>query len=418
MNNNITPNKEKPYSIDNLARKSKEMALEMLKDTLENLDETIFNHPQRKRNYYVKGLYNRTITTLYGTITFKRRLYINKLTNEYESLLDRLIGIDPYSRLSDEAIIAITDAALECKSYRVAGMYAISGTIVSRQTVYNCLEKVDFIRTRNKEKISSNCIHISVDGFFANYKEFQRKTETKFANIYTGIENETPKRKRLINKTIINQTNGKNFKEELLSALNQYYKIDDKTKIYLCGDGAQWIKNICDDIPNSIFVIDKFHYKRALRYLPNQEDAFKAIETQNIELLANQYPLCATDLQISNLQYVIANFEYTKHWEEPDFICCAAENVVSHVYNHRIRGIPRNWGKNLYKISLGLALKTTGSLNIELSEISDVKILNKNKEIDDLFISFDFDKHKSQFPLFNYKRTRTSVFIKKILYKA
>ena len=75
--NNITPNKEKPYSIDNLARKSKEMALEMLKDTLENLDETIFNHPQRKKNYYVKGLYNRTITTLYGRITFKRRLYIN-----------------------------------------------------------------------------------------------------------------------------------------------------------------------------------------------------------------------------------------------------------------------------------------------------------------------------------------------------
>lgn len=417
MNNNITVNKEKPYSIDNLARKSKEMALEMLKDTLEALDESILNHSERKRNYYVKGIYKRTITTLYGTITFKRRLYINKSTGEYESLLDKLIGIDPYSRLSDEAIIAITDAALECNSYRIAGMYALSGTIVSRQTVYNCLEKVDFIRTKNKEKISSNCIHISVDGFFANYKEFQRKIETKFANIYTGIKNETPKRKRLINKTIINQTNGKNFKEELLSTLNQYYKIDDKTKIYLCGDGAQWIKNICDDIPNSIFVIDKFHYKRALKSLPNPQEAYKAIETQNIELLANQYSLCTTDLQLSNLQYVIANFEYTKHWDNPDFICCAAENVVSHVYNHRIRGIPRNWGRNLYKISLGLALKTTGSLNIELSEISDVKILNKNKKIDDLFISFDFDKNKNQFPLFNYKRTRASVFIKKILYK-
>lgn len=418
MNNNITSNKEKPYSIDNLARKSKEIALEMLKDTLEDLDETIFNHPQRKKNYYVKGLYNRTITTLYGTITFKRRLYINKSTNEYESLLDRLIGIDPYSRLSDDAIIAITDATLECKSYRVAGMYALSGTIVSRQTVYNCLEKVEFVRTKKKEKISSDCIHVSVDGFFANYKEFKKKVETKFANIYTGIENETPKRKRLINKTIINQTNGKNFKEELLSTLNQQYNINDKTKIYLCGDGAQWIKNICDDVPNSIFVIDKFHYKRALKSLPNPNEAYKAVQTQNIELLANQYPLCSTDLQLSNLQYVIANFEYTKHWKEPDFICCAAENVVSHVYNHRIRGIPRNWGRNLYKISLGLALKTTGSLSIELSEISDEKILNKNKEIDDLFVSFDFDKHKSLFPLFNYKRTRTSVFIKKILYKA
>ena len=145
MNNNITPNKEKPYSIDNLAKKSKEIALEMLKDTLEALDESILNHSERKRNYYVKGIYKRTITTLDGTITFKRRLYINKSTGEYESLLDRLVGIDPYSRLSDEAIIAITDAALECNSYRIAGMYALSGTIVSRQTVYNCLEKVDFI---------------------------------------------------------------------------------------------------------------------------------------------------------------------------------------------------------------------------------------------------------------------------------
>lgn len=418
MNNNITPNKEKPYSIDNLARKSKEIALEMLKDTLENLDESILNHSERKRNYYVKGIYKRTITTLYGTITFKRRLYINKSTGEYESLLDKLIGIDPYSRLSDEAIIAITDAALECKSYRIAGMYAISGTIVSRQTVYNCLEKVDFIRTKSKEKIKSDCIHISVDGFFANYKEFQRKTETKFANIYTGIENETPKRKKLVNKVIVNQTKAKNFKEELLSTLKDNYDINDKTKIYLCGDGAQWIKNICDDIPNSIFVIDKFHYKRALKSLPNPQEAYKAIETQNIELIANQYPLCATDLQLSNLQYVIANFEYTKHWDNPDFICCAAENVVSHVYNHRIRGIPRNWGRNLYKISLGLALKATNSFKIELTDICDEKLLNKNKKIDDLFISFEVDEHKSQFPLFNYKRTRTSVFIKKILYKA
>ena len=151
------------------------MALEMLKDTLENLDESILNHSDRKRNYNVKGIYKRTITTLHGTITFKTRLYINKSMWEYESLLDKLIGIDPYSRLSDETIIAITDAALECKSYRIAGVYALSGIIVSRQTVYNCLEKVDFIRTKSKEKIKSDCIHISVDGFFANYKEFQKK---------------------------------------------------------------------------------------------------------------------------------------------------------------------------------------------------------------------------------------------------
>lgn len=313
MDNNNTPNNEKPYLIDNLARKSQEITLELFKDSLEKLDELILNHPERKKNYYVKGIYKRTITTLYGTVSFRRRLYKDKETKEYEFLLDKLIGVDPYSRLSDDAVIAVTKAAIECKSYRVAGMYALSGTIVSRQTVYNCLDKVEFIRNKKDKKITSNCIHISIDGFYANYKEFQRKIETKFANIYTGIENETKKRKKLINKTTLNQTNMKNFKNVLINTLNDNYEINDSTKIYLCGDGAQWIKNICDDINRSIFVIDKFHYIRAIRSLPNPQEAFKAIESRNIDLIANQYPLCTTDLQVSNLQYAISNFEYTQH---------------------------------------------------------------------------------------------------------
>jgi len=415
MNNNITTNNKKPYSIDNLAMKSQELSLEILKDTLEEIDSIIMKHPERKKQFYVKGKYQRTIVTLYGTVTFKRRLYIDKKTKEYVSLLDKLIGIDQYSRISDEAKIAICDAVLDCKSYRIAGMYAISGTIVSRQTVYNCLRKVEFVRAKPKEKIDINCIHIAIDGFFANYKEFDRKIETKFANIYTGIENVTPKRKKLINKVVMNQTNAINFSKKLIETLNENYNITDSTKLYICGDGANWIKNLCADIPNSIFVIDKFHYKRTLRSLPNPSDAIKAVQTQNIDLLVNQYPLCTSDLQVSNLQYVIANFEYTKYWDEDDFICCAAENVVSHVYNNRIRSIPRNWSINLYKVCIGLALKATNSLSIELPKYENP--VNTTNKIDDLFTYFSFERYKEQIPLFNYKKTRTAVIIKDLIYK-
>ena len=46
--------------------------------TLEKLDEDYFNSPKRKALYYPKGTYSRTIITLFGEITFKRRAYVEK----------------------------------------------------------------------------------------------------------------------------------------------------------------------------------------------------------------------------------------------------------------------------------------------------------------------------------------------------
>ena len=401
MNNTIINLKENIYSIENLSNICYKKSLDLLVQSIEKLDEEIKNSKDRKILFDIKGIYKRTIITTQGTITYKRRLYIDKKTGEYIFLVDKLIGVDKYSRLTDEAIKKVVESAIELKSYSIAGKYALNGTVLSRQTVFNCISKVEISSCITKEKINAPVIHIAIDGFCVNYKNSSRKYEIKFANIYTGIEQITPKKRKLLNRFVVTQTNQVNFKEKLLRVIYDNFDVNDNTKFYICGDGATWIESLTEHFPNSTFVIDKFHYIRALTHLPDPESACASFFSNDIESLATQISLCENDLQKDYLSYVIKHFNHTKPWRNSDYICCAAENVVSHVFNNRMRSIPRTWGCNIFKMSSGLALMNTNNLDISLTSISDDKLLNKYTSISDLFLSISFDSPGSNLPILN-----------------
>lgn len=416
MNNDITLQEKNTFKIDNLAYESYNLSLEILKNTLESIDDNIFSRPERMRRYYVKGFYNRTVTTCYGTVSFKRRLYIDKDTREYVFLLDKLIELKSYSRLTNQAILAIVSTSLGAKSYKYAGKVALSGTIVSRQTVFNCLKRATFKAKEAKEsqKIEADCIHISIDGFFANYRDFKKKIETKFCNIFAGRECVGKKRNKLLNKKVISQSNKTNFKANLIKALNSNYKIDENTKIYVCGDGATWIKELVSNISNSQFVIDKFHFVRELRNMPDKEKAITDFKNGNLSGLISQSILCKTDSQIRAFKYVVNNYEYTEAWKNEDFECCVAENVVSHVFNHRLRSIPRNWGINYYKMNYGLALDSTNDLVIEIDKTGNDSI-EKYEHIGDVLKTYGVEKYETNIPAFLYKRTGISTILRAII---
>ena len=63
--------------------------------TLEKLDAEYFNSPKRKALYYPKSAYSRTITTLFGEVTFKRRAYVDKNGKNHFYYLDSLLNISP-----------------------------------------------------------------------------------------------------------------------------------------------------------------------------------------------------------------------------------------------------------------------------------------------------------------------------------
>ena len=89
--------------------------------TLEKLDEDYFNSPQRKALYYPKGTYYRTIITLFGEVTFKRRAYVDKNGKNHFYYLDSLLNISPRVVFDNDVINELLFLAGKHTSYSTIG---------------------------------------------------------------------------------------------------------------------------------------------------------------------------------------------------------------------------------------------------------------------------------------------------------
>ena len=69
------------------------LGLEIIKETLEFVDDEIRKDSKRKESWYVERSDNKCLTTSLGDVHFRKTYYQNKTTREYEYLLDRLLEI-------------------------------------------------------------------------------------------------------------------------------------------------------------------------------------------------------------------------------------------------------------------------------------------------------------------------------------
>ena len=52
---------------------------------------------------------------------------------------------------------------------------------------------------------------------------------------------------------------------EVLDYLDEHYDLEATEKIFISGDGASWIKKGLEIIPESVFVLDRFHLEKYLQ---------------------------------------------------------------------------------------------------------------------------------------------------------
>ena len=89
--------------------------------TLEKLDAEYFNSPKQKALYYPKSAYSRTITTLFGEVTFKRRAYVDKNGKNNFYYLDSLLNISPRVVFDNDVINELLFFAEKHTSYSTIG---------------------------------------------------------------------------------------------------------------------------------------------------------------------------------------------------------------------------------------------------------------------------------------------------------
>nr|CAL00055.1 conserved hypothetical upf0236 protein [Spiroplasma citri] len=283
---------------------------------LENLDDLIFQNYQKYdkfKHYRVKEIRTKTLITLKGKITFRRRRYykINPITGkeEYIFILDEVLKIKKWQRLGNDVKERILLFLSDDKKYRDI-LDALEQAKISLMTISNTIknattnEKYYINNTTIKIKVP-HTLYIQIDGTFLKieYDRKKVKKHTLLSTVHTGYDQEksTEKRHVIANKLgvyeidnipiyISKKTKLNRFVVKLILLIVSNYNIQDDTEIMILGDGANWIKGVKKDIANRFpnnkvhYTIDKFHLiKRFKDLLPHRriikenEETFKQV---------------------------------------------------------------------------------------------------------------------------------------------
>lgn len=256
-----------------------ELAQSMAKVLLERLDGELMK--EREEGLKVEGLRERWITTLFGNIKIRRRLYRDGEGN-YRFLLDKAIGLRKRSQASakvEELATFLCSYLPFEKSERLIRALLPDG--ISHTTIHRLVGRaVDPYLEEEEREIEKvfECgvipesegkvvphLMVEADGTsIALQREEERRTEVKVGIAYEGWDEMGKDRYKLREKTSYTGVmGGKRFWEGLSLMLAKKYDLSRVGKVIVGSDGASWARAGADFL-GGIFQLDRFHLLRAL----------------------------------------------------------------------------------------------------------------------------------------------------------
>ena len=297
---------------------------EIARTMLENYDDHLAKNRDRKE-YRDKGKRTTTVKTLFGEVTYERRVYQTK-TEEgeraYIYLLDSKMQMEKIGLISTNLAEQILQTVTEAPYRSTAEIITNTcGQSISHGGVWEMVQKLG-------EKISKEEAHAvkemnadqakgtkeipvlfeEMDGVWLNMQgkahEKAKKHEMKVFTMYEGWEEDpTNKRSKLVGKTVMaGMENSKEFHEKREALIEKTYNVDEIQQRILNGDGGSWIKETYD--PDAIFQLDRYHiYQEILRKIADkkaQKDIRELFEEEKIEEMLEYIEMYATSTESPN----------------------------------------------------------------------------------------------------------------------
>ena len=300
----------------------------------------------------------REVLTLFGRLGY-RRTYYKKASGGYEYPVDELAGVEAYERISEGVALSLVNASCQM-SYAKASRYVTDGH-VSRQTVMNKIRSAN-PQQEAFERQAVPELHVDADEDHVNLQT-GKNTIVPLVSVYEGIEHCG---KRGVCKNVFHISEyGSSIEslwEKVSDEIERRYDLAN-TKIYLHGDGAKWIKQGLEYLPNCVFVLDRYHKNKAIKQALSGIDRMAASQYENHirkaldecdraglmairDTLLSRYPDREKTIR-GNMDYLLDNFEaiaITKQ-NEASLNGGCTEPHVSHVLSARLSSRPMGWSK-------------------------------------------------------------------------
>ena len=307
----------------------------------------------------------RLLYTLLGEILYHRTYYYKKAVG-YEHPIDIEAGVEAYSRMSQFTSYALVDAACSM-SYAMSSKYVTDGAF-SKQTVMRKIRE-SYARESPElpEKARVPCLHIDADEDHVSIRDKGSRI-VPVISVYEGLESVGKTRKKCKNVFHISEY-GKSTEDlwnQVVDELDKRYDLRN-TEIYLHGDGAPWIAEGLNWLPNAKFVLDTYHKNKMLKVavsgFTEEDKKIWVSELQNAFATGNKefvkeawssmlssYPDRKETID-KGMGYLTNFFDgiYIRAIDQEANNGGATEPHVQHVLSYRLSSIPRVWSEETIK---------------------------------------------------------------------
>ena len=360
----------------------KDTSREMIKVIIETLNQEIRQDKARRKEM---GLVikekdrPRELLTELGVIDFERDYFYDRKNQQHTAFLDRVMGIGKYERIGGAVGAKLVTYATE-QSYAKASSI-VTGGAVSRQSVRNFIVKMEvpeMDRPEEQRKIEE--LHVYADEGHVHMQRPGKKRgkENRIVPLVTVTEGS-----RHVSKHRNQTIRPVHFMDEGLDTKNLWrtvegyidaaYDVETIKKIYLHADGGNWIRNGLDSFPQTVHVMDGYHFQKELKKIRRlaPERNVKAAITKALEEDARERAaeyLFGLKKAIPEEERIQEFASYLLHHWDPirervrgGVPGSCTEAQVSHMISDRFSRGPMGWSKiALGKLSCAKAYRENG----------------------------------------------------------
>lgn len=363
------------YGLETAVKASAEsFSAGFLGTVLSGMNERLCKDAWRKQKYNICRHDLRTLITSVGDVVFESTYFRRRdRGGGYHYLLEEILGLETHERFSEAAETAILTEALKT-SYEEATKVIPSKSEITKTTVMNKIHGITEVIPMEEASEKKKCKYLFIEADEDHVAEQHGRWSKENAGFISRLayiyeyKQENPKvkgRKELVNtyyfSGLYEGSGGvQEFWEEVQRFIELNYDPDELQRVFVTGDGGNWIKSAATYVDCSLYCVDKYHMTKYINAAANQmldeaevakanlyrfiykkqRSKFKEYTEKMLASANNQEPI--RELQT----YALGNWSAViRSYHNKLLSGCSAEGHVSHVLSDRLSSRPMGWSQ-------------------------------------------------------------------------
>ena len=356
-----------------------ELGCQILSEIVEECNTMLEDSVKRKLHWQIKDRSEKHLLTSLGSISFTHTRFEHKTTGETAYLLDRILGLSPHARLSEDVKASLLEEAAQ-SSYEKASQLSGGEGRVSRETVMRHVHRIHAPSYKKEDsgvKRRVKYLYVEADEDHIALQFHKKKGDIKrwkghgdngqiikLVYVHEGYEESETKRKRLKEVVYFGGLYSGKENEKLWREVKEYiegrYDREAIESIYFQSDGGSWMKKGIEMLGGS-YVVDEFHMKKYVKRMiritgeeGEEEEVMKYLERgekKKLKEWAEEKGKGLEEKKRKRLEESVGYLE--KNWKgirmrikrEEGVMGSSTESHISHVLSARMSSRPMGWSK-------------------------------------------------------------------------